>query len=327
MEIELIRGEVVLEESRLETQLEPYGDGQIALLRLFSFYQDQKFSSAQDMRKALEQLKKDHKLKGVVIDLRGNAGGLLTQAVAVTGLFISNGIVVSVKDNTGKVQHLRELEGKPVWDGPLMVLVNRASASAAEIVAQTLQDYGRAVVVGDEHTFGKGSFQTFTLDPINNPKVNPQGEYKVTRGRYYTVSGKSPQLHGVHSDIVVPGILSRIDIGEEFAKFPLESDAIEPHFEDDLSDLSAFHRIQLGSQYRSHLQPRLSTYAPYLELLKKNSKLRIETNKPYQNFLADLEKKNFDSPLIDFFGQGDLQYQEALNIMKDLVYLMAPSMK
>src|SRR5262249_27228595 len=155
-----------------------------------------------------------------------------------------------------KIQHLREVEGKPIWEGPLTILVNRASASAAEIVAQTLQDYGRAVVVGDDHTFGKGTFQTFTLDPITNPKVNPQGEYKVTRGRYYTVSGKSPQLSGVFSDIVVPGMLSYLDIGESFSKYPLENDSIEPHFDDDLSDLSAFHRLQLGPMYRYNLQTR-----------------------------------------------------------------------
>jgi carboxyl-terminal processing protease len=321
MELELVRGEVLLEDSRLETEVEAYGDGQIAMLRLFSFYQDPKFSSAQDMQKALDQIKKDNNLKGVIVDLRGNAGGFLTQAVAVTGLFINTGIVVSVKDNSGKLQHLRREEGKASWDGPLVILVNRASASAAEIVAQTLQDYGRAIVVGDDHTFGKGSFQTFTLDPSNTPKVNPQGEFKVTRGRYYTVSGKSPQLQGVHSDIVVPGILSQVEIGEEFAKFPLASDEIEPHFDDDLSDLSAFQRLQLRSQYRKNLQPRLATYAPYIDLLKKNSKLRIEGNKNYQAFLTEIEKKNFDAPEVDLFGQGDLQYLEAMNIMKDLLYL------
>lgn len=322
-EIELIRNEVVLEETRLESNLEPYGDGVIATLKLFSFYQDPKSSSASDIRKAVEQIKKDHKLKGVILDLRSNAGGLLTQAVSVTGLFINKGIVVSIKDNTGKVQHLREIEGKPVWEGPLFVLVNRASASAAEIVAQTLQDYGRALVLGDDHTFGKGSFQTFTLDPVNNPKINPQGEYKVTRGRYYTVSGKSPQLKGVISDIVIPGLLSQLDIGEKYAKFPLENDEIEPHFDDDLSDISPFHRIQLGPMYKYNLQTQLSTYLPYADVLKKNSVLRIDTNKNYQNFLTELEKKNFDSETIDIFGQSDLQLIESLNVMKDLIFLMS----
>lgn len=323
VEIELVRNEVVLEETRLETTFEPYGDGVIATLRLFSFYQDPKSSSASDIRKTLEQIKKDHKLKGVVLDLRSNAGGLLTQAVNVTGLFINKGIVVSIKDNTGKLQHLREVEGKPVWDGPLFCLVNRASASAAEIVAQTLQDYGRALVIGDDHTFGKGSFQTFTLDPINNPKVNPQGEYKVTRGRYYTVSGKSPQLIGVISDIPIPGLLSQLDIGEKFAKFPLENDQIDAHFEDDLSDISPFHRIQLGPMYKHNLQTQLTTYLPYLDTLKKNSTLRIETNKNYQSFLTEIEKKNFDSDPIELFGQSDLQLVEALNVMKDLIFLMS----
>ncbi len=321
-EIELIRNEVVLEETRLETHFEPYGDGMIATLRLYSFYQDPKSSSASDIRKAIEQVKREHQLKGVILDLRSNAGGLLTQAVSVTGLFINKGIVVSIKDNSGRLQHLREIDGKPVWDGPLFVLVNSASASAAEIVAQTLQDYGRAIVIGDAHTFGKGSFQTFTLDPISNPKINPQGEYKVTRGRYYTVSGKSPQLTGVISDIVVPGLLSELDIGEKFAKFPLENDEIEPHFDDDLSDISPFHRIQLGPMYKYNLQTKLTTYESYFDTLKKNSKLRIETNKNYQSFLTELRKKNYDSEPIEFFGQSDLQLAETLSVMKDIVFLM-----
>jgi carboxyl-terminal processing protease len=327
LEIELVRGEVVLEESRLESSFEPFGDGVIAHLRLFSFYQDQNSSSATDMRKSLEQIRKDHNLKGVVLDLRGNGGGLLTQAVSVTGLFINKGIVCSIKDNTGKLQHLRELEGKPVWDGPLCILTNRASASAAEIVAQTLQDYGRGIVVGDATTFGKGSFQVFTLDAIHNAKVDPQGEYKVTRGRYYTVSGKSPQLKGVQADIVVPGILSNLDVGEKFSKFPLDYDEIEPHFEDDLSDISPFHRIQLGPLYKYNLQTKLTTYDPHIDLLRKNAAVRLQNNKNYQSFLLEIDKKNFESNPVDLFGQSDLQLVEAFNIMKDLVFVMSPEIK
>ncbi len=321
VEIELIRNEVVLEESRLETVIEPFGDGVIAHLRLFSFYQDPTSSSALDMRKSLEQIKKEYDLKGVVLDLRSNAGGLLTQAVGVTGLFITKGIVVSIQDHTGKIQHLREVEGHLTWDGPVVVLVNRASASAAEIVAQTLQDYGRAIVVGDDHSYGKGSFQTFTLDPMNQEKVNPQGEYKVTRGRYYTVSGKSPQLEGVQSDIVVPGMLSQLDIGEKYAKFPLENDRIEEHFEDDLSDISPFYRLQLGPMYRYNLQKKMDVYQAYLETLKSNSSKRILSNKSYQSFLTEMEKKNFDSDSVALFGQNDFQLAEAMNVMKDLIFL------
>lgn len=204
LDITIPRGEVVLKETRYESNFEPYGDGVIAYLRLFSFYQDEESSSTDDLTKAFEALKKDHNVKAVVLDLRYNAGGLLSQAVGVAGMFITKGVVVSVKDENGEIQHLRDLDGKTVWDGPLMILINRASASASEIVAQSLQDYGRALVVGDDHSFGKGSFQTFTLNATKNEAVNPQGEYKVTRGRYYTVSGKTPQLTGVISDIVVP---------------------------------------------------------------------------------------------------------------------------
>ncbi len=322
IETELIRGEVVLEESRLESNFEPYGNGVIAMFRLYSFYQDQKSSSSGDIKKAFETIKKDQKIKGVMLDLRGNAGGLLAQAVSVAGLFINKGIVCSIKDNTGKLQHLREIEGKPIWDGPLFILTDRASASAAEIVAQSLQDYGRALVIGDDRTFGKGSFQTFTLDPVHNPKVNPQGEYKVTRGRYYTVSGKSPQLKGVQADIVLPGILSNLDIGEEYAKFPLDYDEIEPHFEDDLSDVSPFHRLQLGPMYKHNLQTKLAMYEPHLEILRKNATLRLENNKNYQSFLTELSKNNFDASPVDLFGQSDLQLIESYNVMKDLIFLM-----
>ena len=95
--------------------------------------------------------------------------------------------------------------------------------------------------------------------------------------------------------------------------------------DDDLSDISAFHRIQLGPLYRLNLQPQLTTYVPYLKTLKKNSQARIAQSKNYQKSLAELEKQNFDSPQIDLFGQSDLQFIEALSVMKDLVFLMSQS--
>ncbi|NGX62986.1 MAG: Tail-specific protease, partial [Candidatus Anoxychlamydiales bacterium] len=183
-DIELTRSEIVLEESRFEKNFEPFGDGTILHLKLFSFYQDDKNSSAQDLKNVIEECKKKHKIKAVLLDLRSNTGGLLSQAVDVSSLFITKGIVVSIKDCFGNIQHLRNTEGKTSFDGPLVVLTNKASASASEIVAGTLKDYGRAIVVGEE-TFGKGSFQTFSLDASKNV-INPTGEFKVTRGRYYT---------------------------------------------------------------------------------------------------------------------------------------------
>src|SRR5690606_13622424 len=137
---------------------------------------------------------------------------------------------------SNQIQRLRNIDNKLMWDGPLILLINRASASASEIVAQALQDYGRAITVGDDQSYGKGSFQTFTLN-VTSDHVNPQGEYKVSRGRYYTVSGASPQLVGVKSDIIIPGPLSESDIGERFGKYPLSADQIQASFDDDLSDI------------------------------------------------------------------------------------------
>lgn len=326
LDVVLKRAEVVLKETRFESNYEPFGDGVIGYLKLYSFYQDPESSSGADLAAEINKLKAEHNLKGLVLDLRYNAGGMLTQAVSVTGLFITKGVVVSIKDETGAVQHLRDLDGKTVWDGPLIVLVNRASASASEIVAQTLQDYGRALIVGDDHSFGKGSFQTFTLNTTaKSEAVNPQGEYKVTRGRYYTVSGQTPQLNGVVSDIAVPGPLSEMEIGEKFAKNALENDSIAPSFDDNLDDIPYLQRDKIKMLYKFDLQPRLHIYEKYLDTLKKNSALRIERNKDYQKLLKELRKKDddeIDEEIDEQLGQNDLQLHETNNIMKDLLFLM-----
>ncbi len=319
LEIDLVRGEVVLKETRLETTYEPYGDGVIAILHLFSFYQDSTTSSAKDLEEAIKKLKQDHKVYGIILDLRNNAGGVLPQAVAVTGLFIGKGVVVSVKDNTGQIQHLRNLDGTQLWKGPLVVLTNRLSASAAEIVAQTLQDYGRALVIGDPETFGKGTFQTFTLEAAHFGKVNPKGEFKVTRGRYYTVSGKSPQLTGVKTDIIVPSSFLDMEIGEKYAKYPVATDSIPSRFEDDLADVPPMHRFHINRVYKDK-QSILNTYQKFLARLQENSVTRISHNKNYQNFIMELSKKEETTSPIESFGQSDLQLAETLNIMKDIIF-------
>lgn len=327
LDIEIIRDEIVLKETRFESETVPYGDGVIGHIRLFSFYQDPNYSSAADLKKAMEEMKEKYNLKGVVLDLRNNAGGILPQAVAVTGLFIKKGIVVSIKDSNGNIQHLRNFESDLTWDGPLLVLTNKGSASAAEIVAQTLQDYGRAVLVGDPSTWGKGSYQTFTLDSSNANKVNPQGEYKVTRGLYYTVSGKSPQLTGTKVDIEVPGGLTEAEIGEAQAKFPLENDEISPNFQDSLSDIHPFHRGKMMRYYKKDLQERMTIYEPYMATLKSNSQIRVQNNKNYQNFLKEIKKEEFDAESVEKYGQNDLQLEETMNIMKDLVLLSEQNKK
>lgn len=320
-EVSLKRDEVILEEGRFEKKIEPYGDGVIAHIRLFSFYQDQKTNCSDDLKKVIQSIKKEHKLKGILLDLRGNAGGILPQAVNVAGLFIKKGIVVSIKNHQGHIRHLRNTNSKIAWDGPLVVLIDQLSASAAEIVAQSLQDYGRALVVGDLQTFGKGTFQLFTLGHQSEGKVNPKGELKVTQGKYYTVSGKSPQYEGVKADIPIPGICSALKIGEKHYKFPLKNDQIDPNFKDDLSDIPQVHRQQIARLYHFDLQKKLQMNPKHLSRLKENSKSRIEKNPNYQKFLEEIKKENFETEIVAAFNLFDLQFIEAMNVIKDLVLL------
>jgi carboxyl-terminal processing protease len=319
VDVTIKRGEVVLKDTRYDVFLEPYGDGSIAYLRLYSFYQDPEYSSSEDLKKAFQDIKKDHNIKGIILDLRYNPGGMLSQAVTVTGLFIKKGVVVGIKNNKGKVQYLRNLDAEPIWDGPLIVLINQASASASEIVAQTLQDYGRALIVGDVQTYGKGTFQTITLN-TEDQTINPEGEFKVTRGRYYTVSGKSPQQTGVFSDILIPGVLSEVDIGERFSKYPLTNDSIAPNYQDDLSDIPYLQRLKVKTLYHYDLQKKEDLYSPYLEALQKNVTYRINNNKNYKNFLEEVRKKDpLERENEKLFGQNDLQLTETFNVMKDLI--------
>lgn len=327
--VDVTREEIILNESRFETNIQPFGDGVIAHLRLFSFYQDPNSSSVEDLKKEILKLRKENNLLGVILDLRSNPGGLLPQAVAVAGLFVKKGIIASVKGKHNQIQHLRNLHDTMIWDGPLIVLTNRASASASEIVAQSLQDFGRAIIVGDDYTFGKGSYQTFTLEPsINqNIRINPQGEFKVTRGRYYTVSGKSPQFTGTKTDIEVPGMLSKLEIGERFTKNPLQNDSITPNFQDTLSDLSILQKKRLQKTYLTDLQTPLIIYHPYLTTLKKNSQIRIQQSSTYQNFLTKLSSSDISESNLESLGQNDLQLEETLSIMKDLLILMKTQSK
>lgn len=323
LEFSILRGEIVLKESRFKVSYEPYGTGIIGYCKLHSFYQDDESSSTADLEQEIYKLKKDHHLLGLILDLRYNSGGLLTQAVGVTGLFINKGIVVSIKDENGKIQHLRNLNGIVTWDGPLIVLTNRMSASASEIVALTLQNYGRALIVGDDHTFGKGSYQTFTLTTADPNKLNLQGEYKVTRGGFFSVGGLSPQLTGVTSNIMVPGPLTESKIGEMFGKYPLENASIKPNFEDDLSDIPLLQREKVRKLYHLGQQEKLKIYKPYLGILKSNTGIRLAGNLNYQNFLREIKKgASEEKNLKANFGQNDLQLEETYAIMKDLILMM-----
>lgn len=327
--VPLIRERILVREGRLETLRHPFGEESIGVVKLNSFYEDDETSAAEDLAAALRQLQgpdASGSLAALVLDLRENSGGLLPQAVEVVGLFLKRGVVVSIKDSDGKVHHVRNFSATPCYRGPLIVLTSRASASASEIVAQSLRDYGRAVLVGDDRTYGKGTFQTLCL---SHKEINPKGDFKVTRGRYYGPSGRSPQKIGVEADILVPGPLSASPIGEVFAKNCIDTDRIPPTFHFPLDDLPLAKRESVRRHFGAHLQGKEEIYSAYIPLLRKNSEQRMLASKPYQRYLAHLQSARGTSPPQEGLDCGehidspcelvDLQLHETLNIARDLI--------
>ncbi len=318
--VNITRDEIVVEESRYSCETIPYGDGVIAHLHLHSFYADPKTSSSKDLRKALLGVQKEHKIKGVILDLRSNGGGVLDEAINVCSLFIDKGVVAAIRKPTGDVRRYRNLYNNKIWNGPLLVAINKGSASASEIVSGALSDYGRAIIVGSESSYGKGSFQTGTFFGATPDRINPKGEFKVTGGVYYTVSGNTPQLKGVASDICIPGIYAKTEIGESKSKYPLDPDSIAPLFEDDLADLHPLYRYKVKKALQTGVQKQESIQE-YLPILTKSSSERIALNKDYQNFLKALDNPSDPSYSEELFSQEDLQLTEAVNVMKEFIEL------
>ncbi|MEZ5315078.1 MAG: S41 family peptidase [Chlamydiales bacterium] len=316
--IEMTRSKIILDDKRVDVEAEPYGDGIIGKITLHAFYEgDDGVSSEKDLKLAIDQLRAQGPLYGLVLDMRENGGGFLSQAIKVSGLFISNGVVVISKYSDGSVKYYRSLDGERYYDGPLVVLISRGSASATEIVAQTLRDYGVAVIVGDEQTYGKGTIQHQTITSDLN-----DGFFKVTVGRYYTVSGKSTQIQGVKADILVPSEFQFEEVGEAYLDYPLASDHILPAFEDNLSDIDPFSRVWFQKYYLPYLQKIENKWTTMIPLLKANNEIRINQNKNFQQFLKKM-KGEFSTQ--EEIGSNDLQMDESVDILKDMIFLSTRS--
>lgn len=319
--VTLQKEKIIMEQDRLQYSFEPFGDGIIGKLTLPSFYESKDSSSCEaDIRSALRDLKKQGKLLGLVLDLRDNSGGFLSQAVKVAGLFISNGVIVVSKYAQEEIQYLRELNGKNYYDGPLIILTSKLSASAAEIVAQALQDYGVALVIGDERTYGKGTIQFQTVTREKAPAF-----FKVTVGRYYTVSGSSTQIEGVKANIVVPTRYFIYDVGERFLQYPLKCDRIPSMYADPLLDIDPHQINWFEKHYLPNLQQKMSVWNQMESFLTVNSSQRLNRDKNFSLFLdvKKQEKEGRENLLTANrnWGIEDLQMSEALNILKDMALL------
>ena len=258
----LIRDQIQLTQNLAKAQIFelPTRDGaplKIGRIQLPSFYgrgvgKDAHASTSEDVEELLEKLKAQG-VDGVVLDLRRNGGGLLSEAIQVTGLFIKQGPVVQIKDTVGNVRKDWDRDESIAYEGPLIVLVSRRSASASEIVAGALQSHGRALIVGDANTHGKGTVQQ--IFPLSNNRIlntfgtrNTSAAAKVTIQKFYLPNGDSTQKEGVKPDIVLPSANVFLPIGESDLPGALAWDQIQPIFT---------RRDKLFTQRTHRLQPNL----------------------------------------------------------------------
>jgi carboxyl-terminal processing protease len=275
--VTLVRDEIKLEEQAAKAriiEMPPTQDAEgrqvyqrLGVIDLPSFYSSfeldgnrggggEQKSTTTDVALLLRKLAQE-KVTGVVLDLRRNGGGSLEEAINLTGLFIKEGPVVQVKDYDGKVFIDTDPDGSVWYEGPLVVLTSRFSASASEILAGALQDYGRALIVGDSATHGKGTVQSLLqLYPLMRqagfaPTAEP-GALKYTIRKFYRASGASTQLEGVTPDIILPSVNNHLEVGESALENPLEYDTIFP------------------AKYE-----KLNRVRPYLAELKKRSESRV----------------------------------------------------
>ena len=272
-DIVLKRDEVSIKDSLasahiIEHRLPGGGVEKLGVIDLHDFYDN----TTADVKTLIQRLKKED-IAGIILDFRNNGGGLLDQAVDLTGLFVPrNEPVVQVRQSDGKIFPPMEPEDtRQIYDGPLLVMVNKMSASATEIVAAALQDYGRAIIVGDQSTHGKGTVQTLIpLDqqmPIGFPTDPGAGDLKITVQKFYRVAGGSTQQKGVVPDIVLPSELDAYDsiLGETTLPYYLPYDTVPP---------VTFDNFNLT--------------APYLTALRANSAARVAASPDFGYVRQDI---------------------------------------
>lgn len=236
--VPIIRDVVLIEETYAKSVILENGDKKkIGYINLPGFYAD--FSNSggrncgEDIKNEIAKLKKE-KVDGIILDLRNNGGGALTEVIQMTGLFIEKGPIVQVKGRKGKPNVGEDEDPQIHYDGPLAVMVNSMSASASEILAGAIQDYKRGIIIGSKSTYGKGTVQNMLdLDrylPVSLDNIKPLGALALTVQKFYRINGSTNQLTGVIPDIILPDIYSAYEeeIGEKKEDFPLEADQIEP---------------------------------------------------------------------------------------------------
>lgn len=282
--VALVRDEIKLEDGAAKAKIIELPDAKgnrmrLGLIDLPSFYASFDVLSTSDKSAArsttadvaglIKKLEAEN-VSGIILDLRRNGGGSLEESIRLTGLFIKDGPVVQVRDPLGIVSEQSDTDSSVLYDGPLVVLTSRFSASASEILAGALQDYGRALIVGDVSTHGKGTVQSLTqLSPYLRNSLtttNDPGALKITIRKFYRPNGSSTQLKGVTPDIVLPSVNNVADIGETAWDNPLPWDTIKSSFFD-----------------------RTDRVSPHLDELRHRSSERVAGEKEFSYVREDIE--------------------------------------
>lgn len=244
--------------------------GWISLPAFYADFQNWETRCSVDVEKLLMRLKQE-KVEGVILDLRGNGGGSLEEVRRMTGFFTGTGPVVQVKNTKGRIKVQDSSYPKPVYDGPVVVLIDKTSASASEILAGALQDYNRAIIVGDTSTFGKGTVQ----QPMEIQKMMPfmtdarrAGVLKPTIQKFYRVAGSTTQLKGVESDIVLPSLMDAFEIGEKY-----------------LDHAMAHDNIRRAPGYREFNRGNL-----FLPSVKEMSEKRVQASRDFKYISEDAQR-------------------------------------
>jgi carboxyl-terminal processing protease len=305
-------------EGRLEMQRISTPQGTIAIITLHSFYRGGPgISSSEDLKKALTDALSQGPIAGVILDLRDNGGGYITEAVRVVGQFIKTGVVMTACYADGSRLVFRDLDSDIAFAGPMVVLTSKGTASAAEIVAQALKDYERAIIVGDPQTYGKGSIQMQTVTDIGEKELWVNVPMRFTVGRFYSVSGYSPQHVGVKADIIVPGVFDRPRASEEEQVDPRLKEKIDPLFHDSLDDV----KLEVKGWYQEHylpfLQQRMDSYRQWIPELQKKSEQRMKQN-PLLSILKHCSALPEGNDSLKRRA-NELQMQEAIAIERDLI--------
>ena len=357
-QIVVTRDIVELEETYAKSSIINDETSKYGLINLPRFYVDfddyGERNAATDLKKEILNLKSKG-INGLILDLRNNGGGSLKTVVDITGFFIERGPVVQVKSIGGRREILRDNDPSIIWDGPLVVLVNEFSASASEILAAALQDYNRAIILGSNQTYGKGTVQNIVdlNNVISGSTYGDLGSLKITTDKFYRVNGGSTQLEGVKSDITFPNRYSYIDIGERDLENPLNWDKIDPARYNSLDKMFNYSKLISNSNERIRnseffsliddhaswvrsqqddktISLEYNTYKNDLYMSKlQNDKLKIIEyfKSPYNfqwNFVDELDDSSYNNDMKEIRDrwieslQKDIYVNEAMNLLKDL---------